>query len=77
MKEEMKNPSGTKDDSMKIIVSKNGPHIVTGGVPQIISEICNDDEGYCRTWLEVKETPMQANDKATEIDPQPCRSLIQ
>ncbi len=52
-------PSGTQDDSMKITVSKNGPYIVTGEVPLITSEICNDDEGYCRTWREVKRYPVQ------------------
>ncbi len=54
-----KNPSGVKDDSMKITVSKDGPYIVTGGVPLTTSEICNDDEGYCRTWREVKRYPVQ------------------
>ena len=52
-------PSGAQDDSMKITVSKNGPYIVTGGVPLTTSEICNDEEGYCRTWREVKRYPMQ------------------
>ncbi len=32
---------------MKVIVTKNGPYIVTGGVPLIVAEICNDNEGYC------------------------------
>ena len=44
---------------MKITVSKNGPYIVTGSVPLTTSEICNDDEGYCRTWREVKRYPLQ------------------
>jgi CDGSH-type Zn-finger protein len=44
---------------MKITVTKNGPYIVTGIVPLTTSEICNDDEGYCRTWREVKRYPMQ------------------
>ena len=34
---------------MRIDVSKNGPYIVSGGDPLIQEEICNDDEGYCRT----------------------------
>jgi len=54
-----KNPSGAQDDSMKITVSKDGPYIVIGGVPLTTSEICNDDEGYCRTWREVKRYPVQ------------------
>jgi hypothetical protein len=59
MTEQIKNPSGTKDDSRKITVSKNGPYIVIGGVPLIISEICNDKKAYCRTWREVKRPPVQ------------------
>ena len=46
-------------NGMKITVTKNGPYIVTGGVPLIRMEICNDDEGYCRTWREVERFPVQ------------------
>lgn len=59
MKEKMKTPSGDQDDSAKITVSKNGPYILTGRVPLTTSEICNDDEGYSRTWREVKRYPVQ------------------
>ena len=59
MTEQIKTPSRTENDSAKITVSKNGPYIVTGGVPLTTSEICNDDEGYCRTWREVKIYPVQ------------------
>jgi CDGSH-type Zn-finger protein len=51
--------SGDRDESMKITVSKDGPYIVTGGVPLIEQEICNDEEGYCRTWREMKRYPVQ------------------
>ena len=44
---------------IRIVVSKNGPYIVTGSVPLIQEEICNDDEGYCRTWREAKKYPVQ------------------
>jgi CDGSH-type Zn-finger protein len=44
---------------MKITVSRDGPFIVTGGVPLMVMEICNDDEGNCRTWKKVKEYPLQ------------------
>lgn len=44
---------------MKITVSRDGPFIVTGGVPLTVMEICNDDEGNCRTWKKVKEFPLQ------------------
>lgn len=51
--------SETGNDTMKITVGKNGPYIVTGGVPLKTEEICNDDEGYSRTWKEVKTYPIQ------------------
>ena len=59
MTAQTKKPDEPKSDSLKITVSKNGPYIVTGGVPLIQEEICNDDEGYCRTWREVKKFPLQ------------------
>ena len=46
-------------DGMKIVVSKNGPYLVSGGIPLIKMEICNDDEGYCRTWKEVVRYPVR------------------
>ena len=55
----MKDESSKQGKKGKIIISKNGPYIVTGGVPLTVSEICNDDEGYCRTWREVKRYPLQ------------------
>lgn len=51
--------SKIQDSSQKISVSKNCPYIVTGGIPLVTFEICNDDEGYCRTWKEVKRYPVQ------------------
>jgi len=42
MQENMKTKSNMSDNSMKITVIKNGPYIVIGGVPLIISEILND-----------------------------------
>jgi len=59
MTEKMEKKSNLSDDSMKIIVIRNGPYIVTGGVPLITSEICNDEEGNCRSWREVKRYPVQ------------------
>jgi CDGSH-type Zn-finger protein len=59
MTEKNKNTSGVQEDSMKITVGRNGPYIVTDNVPLTTSEICNDDEGYCRTWREVKRYPLQ------------------
>ena len=59
MTEMTRKTSATGNDSMKITVSKNGPYIVTGGVPLTTEEICNDNEGYCHTWRQVKKYPLQ------------------
>lgn len=59
MTEITRKPSGDQTESMKITVSKNGPYIVTGGVPLMTEEICNDNEGYCRTWKVKKVYPAQ------------------
>ncbi|ACL16519.1 CDGSH iron-sulfur domain-containing protein [Methanosphaerula palustris] len=59
MTEENPKSSKIRDDAMKITVSRDGPYIVTGGVPLTSEEICNDDEGYCRTWRLVKRYPLQ------------------
>ena len=59
MIEKNQKSSEASDDSMEITVSRNGPYIVTGGVPLTSEEICNDDEGYCRTWRLVKNFPLQ------------------
>jgi len=54
-----KKPQDSKADAMKITVSRNGPYLVSGGVPLIQEEICNDEEGYCRTWKIAKQFPVQ------------------
>ena len=59
MTEQSKTPSRPKDSSAKITVVRNGPYIVTGKVPLTTSEICNDDQGYCRTWRETRRYPLQ------------------
>ena len=59
MTEQTKKYQESKNDSLKITVTKNGPYLVTGGVPLIQEEICNDDEGYCRTWRKTKTYPVQ------------------
>ena len=53
-----KKPRADPGNSLKITVTKNGPYIVTGGVPLIVAEICNDDEGNCRTWKPVRRYPV-------------------
>jgi CDGSH-type Zn-finger protein len=49
----------THHDTKKITVCKDGPYIVSGGIPLAIKEIRNDAEGYCSTWHEVKTYPPQ------------------
>lgn len=59
MKEKIEENPEVPDNSMKITVTKNGPYIVTGKVPLISSEICNDEEGNCRSWREIKRYPLR------------------
>lgn len=59
MKNEIKKKSKFSENSMKIIVSRDGPYIVTGGVPLIVSEIRSDEEGYCVNWREIKRYPLK------------------
>jgi len=59
MTEKSKTPSEAQDSAAKITVVRNGPYIVTGKVPLSTSEICNDDQGYCRTWRKTKRYPLQ------------------
>ena len=59
MTEMTRKTSEAGSDSMKITVTKNGPYIVTGGVPLTTEEICNDNEGYCYTWRPAKKYPLQ------------------
>lgn len=46
---------------MKITVSRNGPYVVVGSIPRLVSEICTDEDGYSRNWREVKRYPLQEN----------------
>jgi CDGSH-type Zn-finger protein len=46
-------------DAKKIRVSKDGPYIVSGGIPLSVKEIRNDEEGYCSTWHDVTTYPLR------------------
>jgi len=59
MTTEKQKRSESKPDSMKVTVSRNGPYIVTGSVPLMTMEICNDAEGNCRTWKKAEDFPVQ------------------
>jgi CDGSH-type Zn-finger protein len=39
---------------MKIVVSKDGPYVVSGGVPLVLQKIVPNEEGYSWDWLEEK-----------------------
>lgn len=45
----------------KIKVTKNGPYLVSGGVPLAEQMICVDADGQCSEWREGKEYPAQEN----------------
>jgi CDGSH-type Zn-finger protein len=59
MSSKKETPSSLHDSTERIRVSKNGPYIVSGGVPLIKKEIRNDSEGYCSSWHEVEIYPLQ------------------
>ncbi len=59
MSSKKETPSSLHDGDERIRVSKNGPYIVSGGVPLIKKEIRNDSEGYCSSWHEVETYPLQ------------------
>ena len=43
----------------KVKVTKNGPYIVSGGVPLAEQVICVDSEGQCHGWKEGRRYPLQ------------------
>ncbi|PWR70962.1 CDGSH iron-sulfur domain-containing protein [Methanospirillum lacunae] len=59
MKDQSQQEETPADKEMRVTVTKNGPYIISGGVPLIQQEICNDDEGYCRNWKVTKNYPVQ------------------
>lgn len=48
-----------KENSMKITISRNGPYLVVGSIPLLVSEICTDENGDYRNWREVKRYPLR------------------
>jgi len=59
MSPKKEHPKPPDHGNKKITVCKDGPYIVSGGIPLTIKEIRNDAEGYCSTWHEVKTYPLQ------------------
>ena len=59
MAENNREDQESEQGPMKITVTRDGPYIVSGKIPLIRKEICNDDEGYCRSWREAEQYPVQ------------------
>jgi CDGSH-type Zn-finger protein len=53
--------SAKKAAKYKVKVIKNGPYLVSGGVPLSEQSMCIDDEGQCHGWKETKKYPLQEN----------------
>ena len=43
----------------KIVVTRNGPYIVTGGIPLERQVIGIDDEGYSYEWRQAEKYPQK------------------
>lgn len=50
-----------KATKFKIKITKNGPYMVSGGVPLSEQIICVDADGQCHGWKEGKKYPLQGN----------------
>ena len=50
-----------KEIQYKVKVTKNGPYLVSGGVPLSEQIICTDTDGQCHGWKEGKKYPVQEN----------------
>jgi CDGSH-type Zn-finger protein len=50
---------GKPDSKRKIKITKDGPYLVSGGIPLSEQIICVDSEGQCHGWREGKKYPLQ------------------
>jgi CDGSH-type Zn-finger protein len=50
-----------KTTQYKVKVTKNGPYLISGGVPLSEQIICMDTDGKCHGWKEGKKYPVQEN----------------
>ena len=51
------------NEKMKIVVSKNGPYVVSGNVPLSIQVITPNKEGFSWDWIEGKKFETQGTYK--------------
>jgi CDGSH-type Zn-finger protein len=56
-----KNIRKATEETPKITVTKNGPYLVTGGVPLSEMIISKDEDGFSYEWREKKKYPLQEN----------------
>lgn len=49
----------TQEDAQRIKVSKNGPYLVSGGIPIVEQIICTDSEGTPNEWRTGRKYPSQ------------------
>jgi len=50
---------GTSRSNRRVKVTRNGPYIMSGGVPLSEQIICVDADGECHGWRKGKEYPAQ------------------
>lgn len=58
-KTEPEGPAFPKREDRKIVVSRNGPYLVTGSVPLSVEVITNDRNGYAHHWRKGATYPMK------------------
>jgi len=56
-----KSTGDSSNPKYKIRVSRNGPYLVSGGIPLAEQIICMDTDGQCHGWREGKKYPAQEN----------------
>jgi CDGSH-type Zn-finger protein len=59
MASKKENANGTQKDVLKIKVSKNGPYLISGGIPMLKQIITTDSEGTPIEWRAGTEYPSQ------------------
>lgn len=47
-------PSGPGREEMKVVVSRDGPYLVTGGIPLLLLKVVSNEEGFSWDWKEVR-----------------------
>jgi CDGSH-type Zn-finger protein len=58
-KTEKSKPASKSAAKYKITIVKDGPYLVSGGVPLSVQTMCIDKEGQCHGWKESKKFPLQ------------------